>query len=186
MKFLNIFLLLGIRLFGRWRQVVWGFWGLGFLTKLCLGIGYGTLGRKLPIYGVRLLPPNKGRVVEVGALELSEGHMVVGCRGRELAKMQIVSLVMWCMQWERVAAFDFGMTLGAVLLLWKSYIWNYLSVLWLKKLWFLIWFFMHQIGVVGVKTYFSVVHLMTRKQGDFTLSFSMFLPEYPGGRVMMF
>ena len=28
---------------------------------------------------------------------------------------------------------------------------------------------MHQIGVVGVETYFSVVHLMTRKRGDFTL-----------------
>ena len=90
---------------------------MGFLTKLCLGIGYGTLGRKLPIYGVRLLPPNKGRVVEVGALELSEGHMVVGCRGRELAKMQIVSLVMWCMQREMVVAFNSSMTLRTVLLL---------------------------------------------------------------------
>ena len=54
MKFLNIRLLLGIKLFGRWRQVVWGFGGVGFLTKLCLGSGYGALGRKLPIYGVRL------------------------------------------------------------------------------------------------------------------------------------
>ena len=79
MKFLNTHLLLGIRLFGRWRQVVWGFGGLGFLTKLCLGIGYGAWGRKLPIYGIRLLLPNMGRVVKVGALELSEGHMAVGC-----------------------------------------------------------------------------------------------------------
>ena len=57
------------------------------------------------------------RVVEVGALELSEGHMVVGCRGRELAKMQIVSLVMWCMQREMVVAFNSSMTLRTVLLL---------------------------------------------------------------------
>ena len=96
MKFLNICLLLGIRLFGWGRQVVWGFGRLGILTKLCLGSGYGALGRTLPIYGVRLLPPNMGRVVEVGALELSEGHMAVGC-GRVLEKMQIVSLVMWFM-----------------------------------------------------------------------------------------
>ena len=39
---------------------------------------------------------------------------------------------------------------------------------------------------VGVGTYFSVVNLMTRKLGDFTLSLSMFLPEFQGGRVMMF
>ena len=96
MKFLNTHLLLGIRLFGRWRQVVWGFGRLGFLTKLCLGSGYGALGSKLPMYGVRLLLPNIGRVVEVGALELSEGHTTVGC-GRVLEKMQIISLVRWCM-----------------------------------------------------------------------------------------
>ena len=40
---------------------------------------------------------------------------------------------------------------------------------------------MHQMGEVGVGTYFSVVSLMTRKQGYFTLSLSMFLPEFPGG-----
>ena len=87
MKFLNTHLLLGIRLFGWWKQVVRGFGRLGFLTKLCLGSGYGALGRKLPIYGVRLLLPNMGRVVEVGALELLEGDMAMGCRGRELEKM---------------------------------------------------------------------------------------------------
>ena len=54
--------------------------------------------------------------MEVGALELLEGHMVVGC-GRTLGKVQIVSLVMWCMQWERVFAFNFGITLGVVLFL---------------------------------------------------------------------
>ena len=97
-----------------------------------------------------------------------------------------VYLVMWCMQRERVVAFNFGMTLRAVLVLWKSYIWNYLSMLWLKKHWFFIWFFMLQIKVVRVETYFSVVHLMTRKWGDFTLFLSMFLLEYQGGRVMMF
>ena len=50
--------------------MVWGFGRLGFLTKLYLGSGYGALGSKLTIYGVRLLLPNIGRVVEVGALEL--------------------------------------------------------------------------------------------------------------------
>ena len=39
---------------------------------------------------------------------------------------------------------------------------------------------MHQMGEVGVGTYFSVVSLMTGKQGYFTLSLSMFLPEFPG------
>ena len=39
---------------------------------------------------------------------------------------------------------------------------------------------------VGVGTYFSVVNLMTGKWGDFTLSLSMFLLEFQGGRVMMF
>ena len=73
--------------------MVWGFKGLGFLAKLCLGSGFGTLGRKLPIYGIRLLKPNMGRLVEAGALELLEGHMVVGC-GRTLGKVQIVSSVM--------------------------------------------------------------------------------------------
>ena len=96
--------------------MVWGFGRLGFSTKLCLGSGYSALGRKLPIYGIRLLPPNMGRVVKVGALELLEGHMDVGC-GRVLEKMQIVSLAMWCMQREGVVAFGSSMTLGAVLLL---------------------------------------------------------------------
>ena len=89
---------------------------MGFLSKHCLGSGYGSVGRKLPIYGARLLPPNIGRVVKVGALELLEGHKAMGC-GRVLEKIQIVSLVMWCMQWERVVAFSFGMTLGVFLLL---------------------------------------------------------------------
>ena len=41
-------------------------------------------------------------------------------------------------------------------------------------------------GEVGVGTYFSVVNLMTGKQGDFTLFFfSMFKLEYQVGRVMM-
>ena len=40
---------------------------------------------------------------------------------------------------------------------------------------------MHQMGEVGVETYFSFVSLMTGKQGDFTLSLSMFLPEFQGG-----
>ena len=57
-----------------------------------------------------------GRLVEVGALELLEGHMVVGC-GRIFGNVQIISLVMWCMQWERVFAFNFGITLGVVLFL---------------------------------------------------------------------
>ena len=65
--------------------MVWGFGRLDFLNELCLGSGYGALGRKLPIYGVRLLPPNMGRVVEVGALELLEGHMAIGC-GRVLER----------------------------------------------------------------------------------------------------
>ena len=92
---------------------------------------------------------------------------------------------MWCMQRERVFAFGSSTTLGAVLFLWKSYIRNFLSVLWFKMLWFLIWFYMHQMGEVGVGTYFSVMSLMTGKQGDFTLSLSMFLPKFQGGWVMM-
>ena len=62
------------------------FGGLGFLTKLCLGSFLGALGRKLTIYGVRLLPPNMGRLVEVGALGLLEGHMAVGV-GRTLGNV---------------------------------------------------------------------------------------------------
>ena len=67
--------------------MVWGFGGLSCLTKLCLGSGYGALGMKSPIYGVRLLPPpNMGKLEGVGALELLEGRMVVGC-GRTLGKV---------------------------------------------------------------------------------------------------
>ena len=40
---------------------------------------------------------------------------------------------------------------------------------------------MHQMGEVGVGTYFSVMNLMIGKWGDFTLSLSMFLPEFQGG-----
>ena len=56
------------------------------MTKLCLGSGFGALGRKLTIYGIRLLPPNMGRLVEVGALGLLEGHMAVGV-GRTLGNV---------------------------------------------------------------------------------------------------
>ena len=86
LKSLNIRLLFGKRLFGWRRQVVWGFRGLSCLTKLCLGSGYGALGMKSPIYGVTLLPPNMGKLEGVGALELLEGRMVVGC-GRILGKV---------------------------------------------------------------------------------------------------
>ena len=41
--YLNIHLLLGKRLCGRWRQVVWGSGGLGCLTKLYWGSGFGAL-----------------------------------------------------------------------------------------------------------------------------------------------
>ena len=36
---------------------------------------------------------------------------------KSIRKMQIVSLVMWCMQRERVVTFSSGTTLGAILLL---------------------------------------------------------------------
>ena len=57
-----------------------------------------------------------GRLVEVGALELLEGLMAMGC-GRTLGKLQRVSLVMWCMWQKRVIAFSSSTTLGAVLFL---------------------------------------------------------------------
>ena len=57
-----------------------------------------------------------GRLEEIGALELSERHMLVG-RERKLGKENRVSLVMWCMRYERVFVFDSGTTLGAVLFL---------------------------------------------------------------------
>ena len=56
------------------------------------------------------------RVVEVGAVEWLEGLMVVGY-GRILGKVQTISSVMWCMQWERALVFGSSMTLGVVLFL---------------------------------------------------------------------
>ena len=53
MKSSNI-CLFGIRFVGRLRYVVWGSGGLGCLTKLCLESGYGVLGTKPPIYGIKL------------------------------------------------------------------------------------------------------------------------------------
>ncbi|XP_050277214.1 IN2-2 protein-like isoform X1 [Quercus robur] len=38
-----------------------------------------------------------------------------------------------------------------------------------------------KMGEVEVGTYFSIMRLMTRKRGDFTLSLSMFLPKFQGG-----
>ena len=106
---------------------------------------------------------------------------VRGTHGCGLWKNIRKGAVMWCMQRERVFAFNSSTTLGAVLFLWKSYISNFLSVLWFK----MIWFYMHQMGEVEVGTYFSIMSLMTRKRRDFTLSLSMFLPEFQGGWVMM-
>ena len=40
---------------------------------------------------------------------------------------------------------------------------------------------MHQMGEVGLGTYFSIVSLMIGKLGDFTLSLSMFLLEFQRG-----
>ena len=51
---LNFHLLLGKRLCGQWRQVVWGSGRLGCLTKLCLRNGSGVLGRRSHVYGGRL------------------------------------------------------------------------------------------------------------------------------------
>ena len=52
--FLNILQLLGIRSLCQLRVVVWGFRGLGCLTRPCLGSGCGVLGKKVIDYGVRL------------------------------------------------------------------------------------------------------------------------------------
>jgi len=57
-----------------------------------------------------------GKLVEVGALFLLEGHIVVGY-GRTLGKVQRVFLVMWCMRQERAFAFSSNSTLGVVLFL---------------------------------------------------------------------
>ena len=57
-----------------------------------------------------------GRLEEIGALKLSERHMVVGCE-RKLGKVHRVSLVKWCMWQERIFVFGSGTTLGVVLFL---------------------------------------------------------------------
>ena len=48
----------------------WGSGGLGCLTKLCFVSGCGILGRKVTVYGVKLLQPSMVRLEEAGALEL--------------------------------------------------------------------------------------------------------------------
>ena len=52
--FLNFCLLLGKRLCGEWRQVVWGSKRLGCLTKLYLGSGSSGLGMRSHVYGGKL------------------------------------------------------------------------------------------------------------------------------------
>ena len=101
-----------------WDKVVWPVEAgglrirrIGLFNQALLGKWLWCFGKEVTHYGIRLLPPNMRRLVEVGALELFEEHMVVGC-GRTL-----VSLVMWCMQLERVFVFSIGTTLGAVLFL---------------------------------------------------------------------
>ena len=51
MMFLKSHLLPGRKLCGQWRQVAWGSGRLGYLTKLCLGRGYGNLGMRSHVYG---------------------------------------------------------------------------------------------------------------------------------------
>ena len=107
-----------------WDKVIWpveasglGILRIGLFKQVLLGKWLWRFGKEVTHLWLQVIATIYGEGSGGGALELLEGHMAVGCGGRELEKMQIVSLVIWCMQRERVVAFDSGMTLGAVLLL---------------------------------------------------------------------
>ena len=88
---------------------------IGLFKQVLLGKWLWCFGKEVTHLWLQVIATIYGEGSGGGALELLEGHMAVGCGGRELEKMQIVSLVMW---WrEMVVAFNSSMTLRTVLLL---------------------------------------------------------------------
>ena len=66
---------------------------IGLFNQALLGKWLWHFGKEVTHLWHQVIDTKYGRLVEAGALELLEGHMVVGC-GRTLGKLQIVSSVM--------------------------------------------------------------------------------------------
>ena len=66
---------------------------IGLFNQALLGKWLWHFGKEVTHLWHQVIDTKYGRLVEAGALELLEGHMVVGC-GRTLGKVQIVSSVM--------------------------------------------------------------------------------------------
>ena len=106
-----------------WDKVVWlveagdlGIRKIGFFNQVLLGKWLWCFGKEVTHLWRQVIATKYG--------EGSGGwcsRVVRGTHGcglwKSIRKMQIVSLVMWCMQRERVVAFGSGTTLGVVLLL---------------------------------------------------------------------
>ena len=70
---------------------------IGLFNQALLGKWLWRFGKEVTHLWLQVIATIYGEGSGGGALELLKGHMAVGCGGRELEKMQIVSLVMWCM-----------------------------------------------------------------------------------------
>ena len=87
-----------------WDKVIWpveasglGILRIGLFKQVLLGKWLWRFGKEVTHLWLQVIATIYGEGSGGGALELLEGHLAVGCGGSDLEKMQIVSLVIWCM-----------------------------------------------------------------------------------------